>query len=457
MKKLRCVGIVLICLLCFSQGVWAQENQEQENQEQENQAECLHTNTELRNEKPATSNPSGRHIEGYTGDLVCLDCGQILEWGTEISPATRVIVKSVTYSGKAQKPAVSVYDTNGVKINSQFYKIAYSDNTKVGYGKVTIGLSGQYAGSLNAKFSINPKKISISAVKAKRKGFTVTWKKGKQKNSGYQVQYASNAGFKKAKIQNAASKLSQSTVSKLKGGKYYYVRVRAFKKIGGRIFYSQWSKARKVKTCKYLIVIDPGHQKQQNTQLEPIGPGATRRKIKVAGGTRGVATGKYEYQLNLEVSLKLEAELKKRGYEVVLIRRTHNVNISNSQRAKIANNLKADAFIRIHANGSDSSYISGAMTLCMTQNNPYNASLYSKSYKLSSRVLSGLVKATDCKNQGIGRVDNMSGINWSKVPVTIVEMGYMTNYEEDRKMATSSYQKKIAIGIANGINSYFAK
>lgn len=447
MKKLGCLGIALMCLLALPKCVGAEESQ----------AECPHSNTELCNELPASSNPAGGHIPGYTGDIVCLDCGQILEWGTEISPASKVIVKSVTYTGKAKKPAVSVYNTNGEKIKSQFYKITYSNNAKVGYGKVTIGLTGLYAGSLNAKFCINPKKISISGVKAKRKGFTVTWKKGKQKNSGYQIQYASNARFKKAKTLKVGGKYSRSTVSGLKGGKYYYVRVRAYKKIAGSIFYSQWSKAQKVKTCRYLIVIDPGHQKRQNTQLEPIGPGAGRKKVKVAAGTKGVATGKYEYQLNLEVAFKLEEVLKKRGYEVVLIRRSHNVNISNSKRAKIANSLKADVFIRIHANGSDSPYISGAMTMCMTKNNPYNASLYSKSYKLSSRVLAGLVKATGCKKQGVGRVDNMSGINWSKVPVTIVEMGYMTNYEEDRKMATSSYQKKIAIGIANGINLYFAK
>ena len=207
---------------------------------------------------------------------------------------------------------------------------------------------------------------------------------------------------------------------------------------------------------KFLIVIDPGHQARGNYDREPIGPGAAETKAKVTSGTQGCVTSLPEYELNLAVSLKLRQELEQRGYRVILTRESHDINISNAQRAAIANDAQADAFLRIHANGSENPNTNGAMTICQTPENPYNGNLYSQSYSLSECVLDGMVASTGCRRERVWQTDTMSGINWCTVPATIVEMGYMSCPEEDRLLSQEYYQWKIAQGIADGIDRYFS-
>lgn len=211
-------------------------------------------------------------------------------------------------------------------------------------------------------------------------------------------------------------------------------------------------------TDGHIIGIDPGHQSESvdMSALEPNGPGSSEMKAKCTSGTQGTYSGVPEYQLNLEVSLQLKDELEQRGYQVVMTRTDNETAISNMERAQYAASQGAEIYVRIHANGDDSHTASGALTMSPSQNNPYIPQLFEQSDRLSRCIIDSYCAATGFQNLGIQYTDTMTGINWSTVPVTILEMGFMTSQNDDLKMNDTEFQKTMVQGIANGIDSYFA-
>lgn len=205
-----------------------------------------------------------------------------------------------------------------------------------------------------------------------------------------------------------------------------------------------------------VVCIDAGHQRKQNSAKEPVGPGASQTKMKVTSGTSGTTTGVPEYQLTLAVAQKLQSVLQQRGYTVVMCRSSHDVDISNVERAQVANNAGAGAFIRIHADGASSASATGASTLAPSASNPYCANISSSSQALAKNVIDSYCAKTGMRNRGMQINDGMTGLNWSQVPVTIIEMGFMTNPSDDALMQTESFQQAAAEGMADGIDAFFA-
>lgn len=206
---------------------------------------------------------------------------------------------------------------------------------------------------------------------------------------------------------------------------------------------------------KKVVCIDAGHQAKANNSKEAIGPGSSQTKPKVTGGATGIRTRNLESEINLKVALKLQTILQERGYTVIMCRTSQDVDMSNQERAAIANNAQADAFVRIHCDSSTSSNVSGASGLAPANNNPYLSSeLIASSQALTKSVLNHLVASTGTSSRGLILVNNMSGINWAQVPVCLIEMGFLSNPTEDANLGTDSYQDKCATGIADGIEDF---
>ncbi len=208
-----------------------------------------------------------------------------------------------------------------------------------------------------------------------------------------------------------------------------------------------------VPTSKYVVCIDPGHQLHADSGQEPIGPGASETRPKVAGGATGVATHNPESEINLAVGLKLRGLLQARGVRVFMTRTTQDVNVANSLRAKIANNAHADLFVRLHCDGIGDSSAHGVSTLVPAKNT-WTGDVYAESGRAGRIVQPKVVAATGASDRGVVERSDLTGFNWCDVPAVLVEMGFMSNASEDRKLATSAYQTKLAEGIRDGVMAY---
>lgn len=206
-----------------------------------------------------------------------------------------------------------------------------------------------------------------------------------------------------------------------------------------------------------LIALDPGHQgwNVDMSAPEANAPGSDVMKARATSGTSGRFSGIPEYQLNLDISLLVRDRLIEQGYDVIMTREDNETAISNAERAMLANEAGADISVRIHANGSESLSANGALVLVASAQNPYVGSLYDSSYRLGELVLNAYCDATGMQNLGIQTNDTMTGINWSQIPVIILEMGFMTNEQDDLNMADADYRMRMADGIVNGINAYY--
>jgi len=204
----------------------------------------------------------------------------------------------------------------------------------------------------------------------------------------------------------------------------------------------------------FIIVIDPGHQEKANLEQEPIGPGALEMKYKVTGGTVGVVTKKPEYLLVLEAAKQLKENLEHRGITVILTRTVNDVNISNSERAAVANEHEADLFVRLHADGSESPYVNGFSVLIPGGDNPYTSAVFDNSKNAAISVLESVATEMSLHGSGISYRNDMSGFNWSKVPVILTELGFMTNPDEDRNLSDTDYLTSLINLIAEGIEEY---
>lgn len=212
------------------------------------------------------------------------------------------------------------------------------------------------------------------------------------------------------------------------------------------------------------VCIDPGHQGKGNSEKEPAAPwGAdknadinnTTMKSKCASGTTGKYSGVDEYIVTLDISMKMKAVLEELGANVVMTRESHDVDLSNKDRAEIGNNASADVVLRIHCNGAENESANG-IELYVRDKGDGSSEYKTRSeydFSLGSELIKYLIDATGAKNRGVKKSDVYTGINWSEVPCIIIECGFMSNETEDKALVNEEYQQKLAVAVGEWLKN----
>ena len=201
-----------------------------------------------------------------------------------------------------------------------------------------------------------------------------------------------------------------------------------------------------------VIGVNAGHQKTPNYTQYPIEPGSSKTSAANKSGTRGKFSRTEEYVITLQISLKLEKLLVENGAQVVMIRRSNNVKLTNIQRSTIMNNAGCDLALNLHCDGSGSPDVSGILTYYRAKGN-----WVSESAAFARELQNGMLAATGAKNEGTHKSYNYMSLNYSTVPALMIEMGYLSSRVEDPLLNTDEYQMKLAQGLLNGIQSAFGR
>ena len=200
------------------------------------------------------------------------------------------------------------------------------------------------------------------------------------------------------------------------------------------------------------IGIDPGHQEHANSEKERVSPNSSETKAKVSSGTSGVRTGIAEYITNLEIALKLRDALEAQGCEVYMTREINDVDISNLERAEMMNELGVDLVLRLHCDGSTDRSANGIGMFVRKTGEKQE-----ESEAAAKVLLESMSEATGAKARSVFLRDTYTMNNWSIVPCILVEMGYMSNPDEDEKLNDPEYQEKLVQGMVEGIARYFER
>jgi len=206
--------------------------------------------------------------------------------------------------------------------------------------------------------------------------------------------------------------------------------------------------------AKRIICIDPGHQAEQNLEREQRAPGSEKTNVKVAGGAFSSVFRAEEYDITLGVGLKLRDLLLEDGYEVYMTREVNEVNISNRQRVELANSVNADAAILIHVDGYDDTSVNGFSLLVPTKDY-VSEEIYNQSHVLADSLKEVYKEYTQARLRGIYERNDLVALNWAKIPIVLVETGFLSNLDEGAKLISDEYQMTIAQALRDGLNAYF--